>query len=389
MPAEICGVPWWCVWLEQLNGSMSNFLRCPCGPEYSENEQKLKLISFIHSTSIFGERLCRRYSKQILSFGVLPLWEVSLDLLLLLNKTNPFASVLLLCFLSVLISFVTYVFSFWVPRGCELLQGRFSILFNLRAASDLVKTLQPSMEELQHGRGDRHWKQQCISIFSGPWGLPGHYGSRNREWPGLPGAWAVWRHHKELGDEEDFAGKKMSRETKGSFWRCTGMLIVRLLGSLPLLSGGSGKYAGSSRPGVDMFLIPRYIWQPILQGRRGPWAEKGKYTAGQSWMPTIDFVRLPSDVAASYRLCSLARCGPGVSDRRGEDFLLDAVQMGQTHCFLIYCWCGGLASWALGFPRHIWTAREDLVSPNNKDFSLSLLKFTWKVDKFRLSGTGP
>lgn len=54
-------------------------------------------------------------------------------------------------------------------------------------------------------------------------------------------------------------------------------------------------------------------------------------------MPTIDFVRLPSNVAASYCLCSLARCSPGVSYRRGEDFLLDAVQMGQTCFFLIYC----------------------------------------------------
>lgn len=98
---------------------------------------------------------------------------------------------------------------------------------------------------------------------------------------------------------------------------------------------------------------------------------------GQSWLQISGFVLLPSNVAASCCLYSLARCSLGASCRRREDFLLGDAPMGRACCFLIYCCCWKEASWALGFPRHIWTAREDLgdlVSPNNNlSVSLSLV----------------
>lgn len=119
----------------------------------------------------------------------------------------------------------------------------------------------------------------------------------------------------------------------------------------------------------DCFLLfiisdcPFYRWEPWFP----EWEIHGWSRAGCKF---LIFVLLPLNLAASYSLCSLASCSLGVSCRLGEDFLLDGVQMEQTRCFLICCCCWRVASCVFGFPRYIWTAREDLLSSNNKDCSV-------------------
>jgi hypothetical protein len=65
---------------------------------------------------------------------------------------------------------------------------------------------------------------------------------------------------------------------------------------------------------------PFYRW-----GLWGP--ERGNTQWGQSWLQSIDFRFLSSNVAASCSLCSFASCRLGVSCRLREDFLLDSVQV--------------------------------------------------------------
>lgn len=185
-----------------------------------------------------------------------------------------------------------------------------------------------------------------------------------------------------LGDGEDFAGgkKKELWNKRRSFGRSTGVFMALLLVSHPLLSCGFGTDAcrivlEAADQRLTLVLTPHYFWQPILQlGTLG--LEKGKYAVGTELAANCRFYAPALKRSCLLLLSSLARCSLGVSCRWEEDFLLDDVQIGQTCCFLIYCCCWEGASWALEFPRYIWTAREDLVSSNNKDLSLSFSFFS-------------
>ena len=93
---------------------MGNFLRCPWDLEYSE-----ALIPFLQPGDLLGEQLVQML-QQVLILEVPLLWKASLYLPPLPNRTYPSISVLLLSFMSVLISFVIIFSLPYPPLDCRL-----------------------------------------------------------------------------------------------------------------------------------------------------------------------------------------------------------------------------------------------------------------------------
>ena len=135
------------------------------------------------------------------------------------------------------------------------------------------------------------------------------YRTGSKEWLGLPGNITQKRRGGFCWKEKILWNKRRS------FGRSARVVIVVLLGPLLLLSCGSRTHAcrivlGAAELMLTPFLTPLYLAEPTLQAGTWGWG-RGNAQWGQSWLQVPDFVLLPSNIAASRCLCSLARCRLG------------------------------------------------------------------------------